>query len=162
MSDHPPLQPSISLEDQLRSRIDAVLAARNADPFAVLGPQPTDSPQGRRWVVRFFQPRAVEAEMVVRDYPEPIPMHKIRPEGFFEATFPGTRELAPEPSSYRIRFRTEYGETQEQYDTYAFPFLLTEFDIYLMGEGRHYDAYEKLGAHLRTVDGVPEIGRAHV
>ena len=134
-----------------------MLAARNADPFAVLGPQPTDSPQGRRWVVRFFQPRAVEGEMVVRDYPEPIAMHKIRPEGFFEATFPGTRELAPEPSSYRIRFRTEYGETQEQYDTYAFPFLLTEFDIYLMGEGRHYDAYEKLGAHLRTVDGVPGV-----
>ena len=43
------------------------------------------------------------------------------------------------------------------YDTYAFPFLLTEFDLYLMGEGRHYDAYEKLGAHLKTVDGVTGV-----
>ena len=23
-----------------------------------------------------------------------------------------------------------------------------------MGEGRHYDTYEKLGAHLKSVDGV--------
>ena len=45
----------------------------------------------------------------------------------------------------------------KRYDTYAFPFLLTEFDLYLMGEGRHYDAYEKLGAHLKTVDGVTGV-----
>jgi len=84
-------------------------------------------------------------------------MRKLRPEGFFEAILPGTSLLAPPPSSYRVRFRTEYGEVQEGYDTYAFPFLLTEFDLYLMGEGRHYDAYEKLGAHLRTFDGVSGV-----
>ena len=38
-----------------------------------------------------------------------------------------------------------------------FPFQLTEFDLYLMGEGRHYDTYEKLGAHLKTVDGVAGV-----
>jgi 1,4-alpha-glucan branching enzyme len=155
--DSTPLEPSPTAEEQLRARIDAVLAARNADPFGVLGPQPIESPEGRHWMVNFFQPRAVQAELIARDHPEPIPMRKIRPEGFFETRLPGTRELAPEPSSYRIRFHTQYGETQEQYDTYAFPFLLTEFDIYLMGEGRHYDAYEKLGAHVKTVDGVTGV-----
>jgi len=147
----------VSLEDQLRCRIDALVSARSADPFAVLGLQPMESPEGRRWLVRFFQPRAVEVEIVLRNHPETVPMHKIRPEGLFETTLPGSREQAPEPSSYRIRFRTEYGETQEHYDAYAFPYLLTEFDIYLMGEGRHFDAYEKLGAHLKTVDGVAGV-----
>jgi 1,4-alpha-glucan branching enzyme len=84
-------------------------------------------------------------------------MRKIRPEGFFEVVLPGTSELAPSPSSYRIRTLTPYGETLETYDPYAFPYLLTEFDLYLMGEGRHYDAYEKLGAHIRTVDGIPGV-----
>ncbi|MDR2705615.1 MAG: hypothetical protein LBC02_07535, partial [Planctomycetaceae bacterium] len=32
--------------------------------------------------------------------------------------------------------------------------FLTEFDLYLLGEGNHWKSYEKLGAHFREVDGV--------
>src|SRR4029077_7555424 len=64
------------------------------------------------------------------------------------------QKTAPAPVSYRIRYRTAYGETVEAFDTYAFPYLLTEFDLHLMGEGRHYDTYDKLGAHLKTLEGV--------
>ena len=152
---------------QFRARLKSILAARNADPFGILGPHTFESPEGRRWAIRFFLPGAVEAEVLPRGLPAgnvpsegdpaPLPMRKLRPEGFFEAVLPGTSLLAPAPSSYRIRFRTEYGEVSENYDAYAFPFLLSEFDIYLMGEGRHYDAYEKLGAHLKTVDGVAGV-----
>src|SRR5258706_9877128 len=31
---------------------------------------------------------------------------------------------------------------------------LTEFDLYLLAEGHHFQSYEKLGAHFREVDGV--------
>jgi len=149
--------------DSLRARIESLLIARNSDPFGVLGAHTVDSTDSRRWVVRFFQPRAIEAELLLlrrpdgstpEDAPEVLAMQKIRPEGLFEVALPGVGEFAPAPSSYRIRFHTQYGESVENFDTYAFPFLLTEFDLYLMGEGRHYDAYEKLGAHLKTVDGV--------
>ncbi|MGC2766229.1 MAG: 1,4-alpha-glucan branching protein GlgB [Candidatus Acidiferrum sp.] len=152
--------------DALRAPLDSLLIARNSDPFGILGPHPVDSPEGRRWLVRFFQPRAIEAELLLfrrpddsplQNSPEVLPMRKTRPEGLFEVVLPGVGEFAPAPSSYRIRFHTEYGETSEAFDTYAFPFLLTEFDLYLMGEGRHYDAYEKLGAHLKTVDGVTGV-----
>jgi len=81
----------------------------------------------------------------------------MRPEGFFEATLPNVSEFPPAPSSYRIRWRTEHGEASETHDPYAFPFLLTEFDLYLMGEGRHYDTYEKLGAHIKSVDGIEGV-----
>ena len=33
--------------------------------------------------------------------------------------------------------------------------LLTEQDLYLFNQGRHYRAYEKLGSHLTSVDGRP-------
>jgi 1,4-alpha-glucan branching enzyme len=33
--------------------------------------------------------------------------------------------------------------------------LLTQQDLYLFNEGSHYRLYEKLGAHRRTLDGVP-------
>src|SRR5262249_7739694 len=58
------------------------------------------------------------------------------------------------PSSYKIHFRTYYGETFEIYDFYAFFCVLIEFDLYFMGEGWYYDMYEKLGAHLMTLEGV--------
>jgi 1,4-alpha-glucan branching enzyme len=35
--------------------------------------------------------------------------------------------------------------------------FLTDYDIYLLNEGRHWHAYEKLGAHLRTLDGVKGV-----
>jgi 1,4-alpha-glucan branching enzyme len=159
----PSLTKTTSPAEQFRERLESLIVARNSDPFAILGPHPLDTPQGRQWAIRFFQPRAVEAQLLLQKRfdgstpagpTEILPMQKLRPEGFFSVTLPGISEFPSAPSSYRIRFTTEYGEVCESFDTYAFPFLLTEFDLYLMGEGRHYDAYEKMGAHLKTVDGV--------
>ncbi len=39
----------------------------------------------------------------------------------------------------------------------TYPSLLTDFDLYLIGEGNHLDAYNKMGAQLRTVDGVAGV-----
>ncbi|MDR1270842.1 MAG: 1,4-alpha-glucan branching protein GlgB [Planctomycetaceae bacterium] len=38
--------------------------------------------------------------------------------------------------------------------------FLTEFDLYLLGEGNHWKSYEKLGAHFREVDGVSGVNFA--
>ncbi|MCA9217158.1 MAG: 1,4-alpha-glucan branching enzyme, partial [Planctomycetales bacterium] len=46
------------------------------------------------------------------------------------------------------------------HDPYAFPPLLSDFDLYLLGEGRHWHSYEKLGAHVRTIDGVTGVNFA--
>ena len=46
------------------------------------------------------------------------------------------------------------------HDPYAFPPLLTEFDLHLLCEGRHWQSYEKLGAHPRTIDGVTGVNFA--
>jgi 1,4-alpha-glucan branching enzyme len=150
-STHPP-----SL-DQLGAALTSLLRARNADPFAILGPHSFETPEGRRWVIRFFQPRAAEAEVLFAGQTDPLPARKMRPEGFFEVNLPLANEFPPAPSSYRIRFSTHHSETFEGHDPYAFPFQLTEFDLYLMGEGRHYDTYEKLGAHIKTVEGVSGV-----
>ncbi len=40
------------------------------------------------------------------------------------------------------------------HDPYSFGSLLTDFDFYLYGQGRHERIYEKLGAQLRVADGV--------
>jgi len=42
----------------------------------------------------------------------------------------------------------------------AFPHLLTEYDMYLLNEGRHWQSYNRLGAHLRSIDGVEGVNFA--
>jgi len=146
-------------DGNLARRIDSVVAGRNADPFSTLGPHRT----GEGWAIRFFLPWADQASVALRGVtvnkltvPPPVLMEatKLRAEGFFEAVFPTQQADAPAPSSYKLLGRNHYGETFELYDTYAFPYLLTEFDLHLMGEGRHYDTYDKLGAHPATIEGV--------
>lgn len=40
---------------------------------------------------------------------------------------------------------------------YSTPQILTDFDLHLIGEGTHYKKYEKLGAHLKEVNGVKGV-----
>ena len=158
-----PSHPTVYTPEQaLARKIDALLQGRNADPFSILGPHPV--PGG--WVIRFFIPGAAEASITLNSLsPErpPVAMAKVvdavklRPEGFFEATFLSSQTTAPAPASYKIQYRTRHGESYEVFDTYAFPYSISEFDLYLMGEGRHYDTYEKLGAHVVTHEGVAGV-----
>jgi 1,4-alpha-glucan branching enzyme len=138
---------------QLKAQIDALVAGRHADPFALLGPHLVSG----GWAVRFFLPWAAKASISLRGVAKVMDAVKLRPEGFFEATWPSAQTTAPAPGSYKIQGRTHHGEPFEIYDAYAFPYLLTEFDLHLMGEGRHYDTYEKLGAHVKTIEGVAGV-----
>ncbi|QGJ71845.1 1,4-alpha-glucan branching protein GlgB [Planctomycetales bacterium 10988] len=42
----------------------------------------------------------------------------------------------------------------------TYPNYITEYDLYLLGEGTHWQSYDKLGAHLREVDGVKGVNFA--
>jgi 1,4-alpha-glucan branching enzyme len=78
-------------------------------------------------------------------------MRRIHPAGLYEAICP-----VPEDENQRYQFRVadNDGEVTTMHDPYAFSSHLTEFDFYLLGEGRHERIYDKLGAQIRTVDGV--------
>lgn len=39
----------------------------------------------------------------------------------------------------------------------SFSTILSDYDFYLFGEGKHWQMYERLGAHFRTVDGVDGV-----
>jgi hypothetical protein len=49
------------------------------------------------------------------------------------------------------------GEVVSIEDPYRFPPLLTDFELYLHGEGTHYETYNSMGAHLVTCEGVPGV-----
>ena len=138
---------------QLSVQVDAILRGQHADPFAVLGPHTVEN----SCAIRFFIPWAVEAKVVLIGEPQAIPAYKLHPDGFFEATVPDRKREDLPPGRYRILYRSKEGAEFEIHDTYAFPYLLSDFDLYLMGEGRHYDTYEKLGAHVRTLEDISGV-----
>jgi 1,4-alpha-glucan branching enzyme len=85
----------------------------------------------------------------------------MHPDGLFEAVIPlppkspaksKSEEIAS--ACYRLKIAYPDGNEWEVHDAYAFPPLLTDFDLHLMGEGTHYQKYEKLGAHVREIGGV--------
>ena len=85
-----------------------------------------------------------------------IPMIRVHPAGFFEAVIPDRSQLF----AYRLIVADSAGAEFELEDPYRFPPLLTPFDLHLFGEGTLTYAYEKLGAHFRTVDGVRGVNFA--
>jgi 1,4-alpha-glucan branching enzyme len=143
--------------------IDRIVRAEHSDPFQILGPHWIERDGKRSLAVRLFHPGATEASVVWNATQAAFPATNIDPGGLFEAILPPDlpqlREgEGPDPAAYRVRFGFGAGNTLESYDPYAFPPLLTDYDLYLMGEGTHYQKYEKLGAHIREI---AEVRGAH-
>ena len=137
--------------------IALLLRAENRDPFRLLGPHVVEEGQEKRLVVRGFFPRATQVSTILKGHSDPIPARRICPEGLFEAVLPLFPHLPISPDSYLWRVMDEGQPVREVHDTYAFPPLLSDFDLYLIGEGTHYQKYEKMGAHPAVIDGVPGV-----
>src|SRR5262249_4642799 len=132
------------------SAIQSLVAGEHGDPFAVLGPHPT---QDGSLSVRALLPGATEVTVLVEGGALPAqPLKPIHADGLWEGMIPGRL-----PIRYRLRVTYADGHTLELEDPYRFPSTLSGFDLHLLGEGRHYRIYEKLGAHAATLDGVAGV-----
>jgi 1,4-alpha-glucan branching enzyme len=128
--------------------IRRIIRGEHSDPFHILGAHPVEVEGNPALAIRAFLPDT--AETWVKRNADQVPLRRIHPEGFFEALFPGESQAFP----YRLRARSTTGHEWEFDDPYRFPPVLTDFDLHLLSEGTHYDAYEKLGAHVREIEGV--------
>ncbi|MGL5095949.1 MAG: 1,4-alpha-glucan branching protein GlgB, partial [Planctomycetia bacterium] len=108
---------------------------------------------GHDLVVRVFIAGAASIDLRETDG-SVHPMVRRRDEGFFDLVLPGRSTV---PAAYTLHVATATGVTFTTYDTYAFPSFLSDYDLYLLGEGTHYRNYERLGAHRRTMDGVDGV-----
>jgi 1,4-alpha-glucan branching enzyme len=124
--------------------VDAVLAARQRDPFAVLGPHET--PEG--WAVRAFVPFALQVRAVNRDG-SPLATLERRKGDFFEGLVKG---LKARPS-YRLEANNAQGSWSYE-DGYSFGPALGQLDDHLLLEGTHRQLYRRLGAQVTTHEGV--------
>jgi 1,4-alpha-glucan branching enzyme len=134
-----------------------LVRAENRDPFRLLGPHVVEEDERRRLVVRGFFPRASEVFVLLQGHADAIPASRIHADGLFEATLPLHPHLPISAASYRWRVVEQGQPTSEFHDPYAFPPLLSDFDLYLIGEGTHYLKYDKVGAHPVVIEGVAGV-----
>jgi len=124
----------------------AVMEGRHSDPFRYLGPHLEDD----GLVLRVFLPDAEEVA-AIDENGRANELQRIHPRGLFAG------RLAGAPARYQLRARFGHSVVHLE-DAYRFPAILSEFDLYLLGEGTHLRLYDKLGAHVMTLDGVSGVG----
>ena len=141
----------------------AILEGRHATPGTLLGPRIVARDAARGTLtrhVRTFQPAATRAWLVHQDQGRvlrSVPMRRTHRAGIFEAFLESPPAGAP--ADYTIRVESG-GRRHDVHDPYAFPSMLTDFDLHLLSEGRHWRSYEKLGAQIHVVDGVAGVNFA--
>jgi 1,4-alpha-glucan branching enzyme len=138
--------------------IGALLDGVHANPFEVLGPHEIAAGDRRTISVRAFLPHSAQVWLVDEAHRIQTPMRQIHPAGLFEGIW--SRPDSPATSRYKFRIATKNGQMITMHDPYAFAPLLTDFDLYLFGEGKHLDAYRRFGAQPRNVDGVTGVNFA--
>ncbi len=129
----------------MTAKVDALVEGRTADPHGVLGAHHAKS--GVK--VRAYRPEAKAVSVIVNGH-EPIKLKRCHPAGVFEGTVKGA-EL---PLAYELEVAYPDGNAFRIQDPYRFGPTIGELDLHLAGEGRHEELYERLGAHVRELDGV--------
>src|SRR5690242_499458 len=130
---------------KLSAEAYAIVEGRHSDPFRYLGLHK----EGGKTIVRAFLPEATQVD-AVGEHGNAATLTRIHEAGLFAGA-------APE-GAHRYQLRARFGNNVvELEDPYRFPPVLSDYDLYLLGEGTHQRIYDKLGAHPLTLDGVEGV-----
>jgi 1,4-alpha-glucan branching enzyme len=126
--------------------IEQLREGRHPDPFAILGRHRVEEVD----LVRAFLPGANYVELVTGEGETRRAVPMIDAGGGLH------QAPCPDDGSYRIRTAWPGGIT-ETADPYSFGLLLSDDDLHLAAEGRHFDLATRLGANLREIDGIAGV-----
>ncbi len=135
--------------------IQALVDGTHGAPFSILGPHAVEIEGTPVLAIRAFRPLDVQV-LVVDSTGARTPMKQWHEAGFFEAILP------PQAKDFRYQLVVvdALGKEYVLEDPYRFASVLTDYDLYLFGEGNFFYAYEKLGAHPCVMDGVSGVNFA--
>ena len=120
--------------------IEAIVAGRHGDPFAVLGPHEGE--------LRAWLPDA-DSVWAVGPSGDRVALERVDAAGFFAGP-------VPTPGPHRLQVAT-HGILYDAEDPYRFGPTLSGLDLHLIAQGRHRELWKALGAHEASYDGVHGI-----
>jgi len=141
----PHTDPDNPQQAELSADLQRLLEARHHDPFNLLGRHS----YADRDLVRVFIPGAAWVRIVETA----ASLERVGNTDLFEWHGPA----GAVPERYRLIWSDSYGAEHVAYDPYCFPPQLTDFDLHLFGEGKHWHIYRILGSHRKQVDGVSGV-----
>ena len=113
------------------TEIEAIVGGYHGAPYDILGPHAVTIEGKPGVAVRAFRPLDKRVDVLNLADGTRTSMKQVHPGGFFEAVFPLCTDVFP----YRLVMLGGDDQEYELEDPYHFPFQLTEFDLYLHGEG---------------------------
>lgn len=122
--------------------MEQIIYATHSNPHDVLGCKKIGN---KKSIVRAFFPYAYQISVVTTK--NSYPMQKVHSDGFFEVIIP---EINPD-YCFEITFRNNK-LPQRIHDPYSFSQVISDIDLYLFGQGTHYEIFNKLGAHPMTIN----------
>jgi len=132
-------------QDHLGAECGDLAAACHPDPFAFLGKHPDKTGD----TVRVFMPDAETVSIVESS----TPLVRVPNTDVFIA-----KNIDEDlPAHYQLSWTDKQGHCHQNYDPYCFQPQLSDYDIYLHGEGRHWQSWQWLGAHLHHVDDIDGV-----
>lgn len=142
------IQPNVTFE-----QVDRIARNLDYDPFTILGPHEIKIGTRKKWAIRAWLPDAKKVFVREPDTKKEFPMEAVHNQHFFEVVIPHWKKL----KNYQLHIIAENEHERFVHDPYFFLPQMSDEDLYLFGMGDHHKIYEKLGAHLMTVDGVDGV-----
>ena len=132
------------------TELESLIQAQQRNPHHFLGMHPLGDGSGV--VVRAFLPNAAQVEVVATHEKQPprFKLERLHEAGLFEGVSIGASRVY----AYDLIITDHQGRQHQRRDGYSFFPTLGEGDLYLFGKGDERRIYDKLGAQLRTIDGV--------
>ncbi|MDR2826788.1 MAG: 1,4-alpha-glucan branching protein GlgB [Candidatus Adiutrix intracellularis] len=119
------------------------------DPFTYLGAHAERHDGHSGTVFRAYLPKATRVTAVLKT--GELELAPGTEPNLFESFQPQPHQF--EPYALRVCFGPEI-KPSFFYDAYSFMPVLSEFDLFLWGQGNHYQIYHKLGAHPLIHQGI--------
>lgn len=133
-----------------------ILRAECKDPHKILGYHHIEEGDSKFTVVRCFVPDAKKVFFIDKKENKKIEMKEHESSGLFELKFRKKYDTLCYYYSITNKNNTKY----DIEDPYSFLPTISDYDLYLFGEGKHYKIYNYLGAHLRNIDGIEGVSFA--
>ncbi|GAB6034538.1 1,4-alpha-glucan branching protein GlgB [Galenea microaerophila] len=134
-------------EQKLKSHLERLQTGTHHDPFQVLGWHQV----GDHWEIRVWLPTAEQATVA-----HTHKLTRIEGTALFVAKIKPTDKKTM-PQHYSVQWIEADGSSHEVISPYTFLPTVGELDLHLFQEGRHWQIYEVLGAHYKSIDGIAGV-----
>lgn len=128
--------------------VDALVSGRHNNPHHILGMHECIDDV----YINAYLPDAKVVTAIDMATGKKYTLVSDRVPGFFSVMIKNKRSF-----DYKINVKFDNGEELTYIDPYIFEPVIDPIDISLFNEGKHYKIYEKMGAHIMTVDGIEGV-----